>query len=139
MEIWQQSLTGLNDFIIYFAASLVLLLVFKWAYTLVTPHDEWRLVKEQRSVAAAIGLTGAVIGFCIALAGAVSNSASLVDFIIWGLIALITQLLAFAVLRFTFMPKIAERISNDEISAGVMLGGVSAGSGTPDRRPGRAR
>jgi putative membrane protein len=129
MEIWQQSLIGLSDFIIYFAVSLVLLLVFKWTYTLVTPHDEWRLVKEQHSVAAAIGLAGAVMGFCIALAGAVSNSASLVDFIIWGLIALIAQLLAFAVLRFTFMPKIAERISNDEVSAGVMLGSVSVAVG----------
>ena len=38
-------------------------------------------------------------------------------------------LLAFAFLRFTFMPKIAERINDDEVSAGIMLGGVSISVG----------
>ena len=129
MEVLQQSLLGLIDFVIYFGISLVLLLGFKWAYTLVTPHDEWELVKEKHSTAAAIGLVGAVIGFSIALAGATSNSVSLVDFVIWGVVALIAQLLAFAFLRFTFMPRIAERINNDEVSAGIMLGGVSVAVG----------
>lgn len=129
MEVLQQSLLGLVDFAIYFGVSLVLLLGFKWAYTLVTPHDEWELVKENHSTAAAIGLVGAVIGFSIALAGAASNSVSLVDFVVWGVVALIAQLLAFAFLRFTFMPKIAERINNDEVSAGIMLGGVSVAVG----------
>ena len=129
MEVLQQSLLGLVDFVIYFGVSLVLLLGFKWAYTLVTPHDEWELVKENHSTAAAIGLVGAVIGFSIALSGAASNSVSLVDFVIWGGVALIAQLLAFAFLRFTFMPKIAERINNDEVSAGIMLGGVSVAVG----------
>ncbi len=129
MEVLQQSLLGLIDFVIYFGISLVLLLGFKWAYTLVTPHDEWELVKEKHSTAAAIGLVGAVIGFSIALAGAASNSVSLVDFVIWGVVALIAQLLAFAFLRFTFMPRIAERINNDEVSAGIMLGGVSVAVG----------
>lgn len=129
MEMLQESLMGLGDFVIYFGISLVLLMGFKWAYTLVTPHDEWALVKDQQSVAAAIGFVGAVIGFCIALAGAASNSVSIVDFIVWGVVALIAQLLAFAILRFTFMPKIAERINNDEVSAGVMLGGVSIAVG----------
>jgi putative membrane protein len=129
MEVLQQSLLGLVDFVIYFGTSLVLLLGFKWAYTLVTPHDEWELVKDKHSTAAAIGLVGAVIGFSIALAGAASNSVSLVDFVIWGVVALIAQLLAFAFLRFTFMPKIAERINNDEVSAGIMLGGVSIAVG----------
>ncbi|MDP6967577.1 MAG: DUF350 domain-containing protein [Gammaproteobacteria bacterium] len=129
MELLQQSLMGLADFVIYFGVSLILLLGFKWAYTLVTPHDEWQLVKERQSVAAAIGLAGAVIGFAIALAGAASNSVSVPDFVIWGIVALLAQLLAFAILRFTFMPKIVERIDNDEISAGIMLAGVSVAVG----------
>jgi len=129
MEALQQSLLGLIDFVIYFGVSLVLLLGFKWAYTLITPHDEWELVKDKHSTAAAIGLVGAVIGFSIALAGAASNSVSLVDFVIWGVVALLAQLLAFAFLRFTFMPKIAERINDDEVSAGIMLGGVSISVG----------
>ncbi|GAA0857914.1 DUF350 domain-containing protein [Aliiglaciecola litoralis] len=129
MDAVLASLSGLSNFVIYFAVSIVLLFIFKIAYALVTPHDEWKLVKEDRNTAAAIGFGGAIVGFCIALAGAVSNSASLIDFSVWGLVALIAQVLAFLILRFSFMPKIAERIDNQEVSAGVMLASISIGVG----------
>ncbi|WJG08442.1 DUF350 domain-containing protein [Aliiglaciecola sp. LCG003] len=129
MDTIMESFAGLTSFTIYFAVSIALLFVFKLAYTLVTPQDEWKLVKEERNTAAALGFGGAIVGFCIALAGAVSNSASLVDFAIWGFVALIAQVLAFLILRFTFMPKIAERIDNQEVSAGIMLASMSIGVG----------
>jgi putative membrane protein len=106
-----------------------LLFLFKIIYAFITPHDEWKLVKEERSTAAAVGFGGALIGFAIALAGAAFNSQSLIDFVVWGGVALLAQCLAFLLLRFTFMPKIAERISNDEVSAGIMLASVSVAVG----------
>lgn len=123
------SLAGLQNFALYFAISIALFFVFKVVYAFVTPHDEWKLVKEEKNTAAAIGFGGAMIGFAIALAGAVENSEFLLDFLIWGLIAIIAQLIAFALLRFTFMPKIAERIQNNEVSAGIMLGAMSVAIG----------
>ncbi|MDN4503754.1 DUF350 domain-containing protein [Alteromonadaceae bacterium BrNp21-10] len=129
MESIMSSISGLGNFAMYFAVSIILLFVFKVLYAFVTPHDEWKLVKEEKSDAAAIGFAGAIIGFAIALAGAATNSASLIDFAIWGLVALIAQLFAFAILRFTFMPKIAERINNNETSAGIMLAGMSVAVG----------
>lgn len=129
MEIVTQSLAGLTNFVMYFAIAIVYLFVFKIIYAFVTPHDEWKLVKEEKNVAAAVGFGGAVIGFSIALAGAASNSLSLIDFSIWGIVALLAQSLAFALLRFTFMPKIAERINNNEVSAGVMLAAMSISVG----------
>ena len=103
--------------------------IFKLVYALVTPHDEWKLVKEEKNVAAAIGFGGAIIGFAIALGSAASNSVAVVDFAIWALVAVIAQSLAFAILRFSFMPKIAERINNNEVSAGVMLASMSIAVG----------
>jgi putative membrane protein len=129
MDAFLVSIAGLGNFAVYFAISIVLFFVFKIVYAFVTPHDEWQLVKEEKSTAAAIGFGGAMIGFSIALAGAVSNSEFLLDYVIWGAVALIAQLLAFALLRFTFMPKIAERIKNNEISAGIMLGAMSVAVG----------
>ncbi|GGD58835.1 DUF350 domain-containing protein [Lacimicrobium alkaliphilum] len=129
MDAVMLSLSGLGNFALYFIVSIILLFVFKVLYALVTPHDEWKLVKEDKSIAAAVGFGGSVVGFSIALAGAASNAVSLVDFAIWGLVALIAQLLAFALLRFTFMPKIVERINSDEISAGVMLAAMSIAIG----------
>lgn len=129
METIMHSLAGLGSFALYFGLSIVFLFIFKLAYALVTPHDEWKLVKEEKNVAAAIGFGGAIIGFAIALGGAASNSVALLDFALWALVALIAQSLAFALLRFSFMPKIAERINNNEISAGVMLASMSVAVG----------
>lgn len=122
-------LTGIVHFAAYFGLSLVLLIAFKFLYTLVTPHDEWKLIKEQKNTAAAIGFGGAVLGFAIALGGAASNSVSLLDFATWALIALIAQLLAFAIIRFGFMPRIVARIEEGEISAGVMLAATTIAVG----------
>lgn len=129
MEMLAASLAGLVDFAIYFVISIAYLFIFKFAYTLVTPHDEWKLVKEDKNTAAAIGFAGAIVGFCIALGSAVSNSQNLIDFTVWGVVAVVAQCFAFALLRFTFMPKIVERIDNNEISAGIMLGSVSVAVG----------
>lgn len=129
MELIYDSLSGLGSFALYFAISIALLFAFKLLYAFVTPHDEWKLVKEQQNTAAAIGYAGAIIGFGIAISGAASNSEFIFDFVIWAVVALFAQLLAFFLLRFTFMPAIAQRIDNNEISAGIMLAGVSVAVG----------
>jgi putative membrane protein len=129
MDTIINSISGLGRFALYFGVAILLLFIFKIVYAFVTPHDEWKLVKEDKNLAAAIGFGGAVIGFSLALASAVANSASLVDFIIWGIIAIIAQALAFALLRFTFMPKIAQRIIDNEVSAGTILAAMSVAVG----------
>ncbi|WP_394175112.1 DUF350 domain-containing protein [Thalassotalea litorea] len=129
MESVTHILAGLGNFALYFFISLVMLVVFKWIYAFVTPHDEWQLVKEQQNTAAAIGLMGAVVGFAIALAGAISNSIALLDFVVWGIVALFAQILAFVIVRVVFMPKIVERIINNEVTAGIVLAGMSVAVG----------
>ena len=86
-------------------------------------------MKEDKNEAAAIGFIGAVIGFALALASAASNSVSLIDFAIWGCVALIAQTIAFVIVRFIFMPRIVQRINDNEISAGIVLGGTSIAVG----------
>lgn len=122
-------LSGLLNFALYFALSIIYLIIFKIAYTKITPQDEFKLIREEKNIAAAIGLGGAIIGFAIALASAASNSVSLIDFAVWAIVALIAQMLAFFIIRFVFMPKIVERIAQQEISAGVVLGATSAAVG----------
>lgn len=129
LDLVIDSIAGLGNFAIYFLISIALLFIFKIAYTFVTPHDEWKLVKDDKNTAAAAGFGGAMIGFAIALGGAVTNSENLIDFAIWGVVAIIAQCLAFALLRFTFMPKIVERIDNNETSAGIMLAAMSIAVG----------
>ena len=82
MDTLVTSLSGLGGFILYFAAAIALLFVFKVIYSKVTPHDEWVLIKEKQSTAAAIAFGGALIGFALALSGAAANAVSFTDFII---------------------------------------------------------
>lgn len=120
-------LIGLTNFAIYFGIALVTLLLFKVVYTFLTPYDDWALVKE-KNMAAACALSGATLGFSIALASAISNSVSLIDFAVWAVVALVAQLIAYLVVRL-FMPKITQRIKEGETPAGIVLGAVSIAIG----------
>ena len=122
-------ISELIEFAIYFSIALVFLVIFKFIYALFTPHDEWKLIKEQQNTAAAIGLGGAVLGFAIAISGVITNSLDYLDFAIWAVVALIAQSLAFLIVRFLFMPKIVKRIENNEVSAGVILASVNISVG----------
>ena len=129
MDFILNSLSGLGSFAIYFGGALVSLLIFKFLYLFITPHDELALVKEKKNTAAAWGLGGAIIGFAIAMGGAIANSVDEVDFIIWGVIALVSQLIAFAIVRFFFLPEMIQRIENDEVPVGILLGSTSIAIG----------
>ncbi len=122
-------LTSVLHFSLYFGLSLLFLVTFKYVYKFITPHDEWKLIKEQQNIAAALGFGGAITGFAIALSGAASNSVSLIDFAIWGVVAFAAQTLAFALVRFGFMASISKRIEANEISAGIMLAATNIAVG----------
>ncbi len=124
----QDFLLGLGNFGLYFAVSLLALLAFKLLYTLVTPYDEWALVKAQNG-AAALSLSGAVVGFSLALGSAARESISIADFAAWGVVALLAQILAFVIVRVLFMPKITQRIEDNEWPAGALLGAISLAVG----------
>lgn len=122
------TLSGLGAFALYFGLSFVALLLFKTIYTLITPHDEWALVKQNNS-AAAVALVGTLIGYAIALASAASNSIDLIDFAIWAVVALVAQLIAYALVRLAFLRQIATRIEKGEIASGIVLAGISISIG----------
>ncbi len=122
-------LPNIVNFIIYFFSALVALMLFKLVYSWVTPQDEWLLIKAEKNTAAAIGFGGSILGFAIALGGVISHSVSLVDFAVWAVIALIAQVVAFAMVRFIFMKAIVKRIEDGEISAGIILAAMSVAVG----------
>ena len=92
------SLANLPNFLAYFGAAVVLLAAFIGAYTLITPLDEWGLLR-QGNTAVALSLAGATIGFTLPLASAIVHSVNLADMAVWAAVALVLQLVCFAVLR----------------------------------------
>ncbi len=119
----QASLSGIIPFIAYFIAAIVMLLVFMKIYTIMTPHDEMALIKEN-NVAASLVFSAAFLGFSLPLASAAANSVNIIDFIIWGVIACAAQLVAYQIFR-RFYPKITDRIEKGEMAISTKLAAIS--------------
>ena len=119
LETTVSSLAGLGPFLAYFALAVVLSLVFVRIYTWLTPHDELALIRAN-NVAAAVAFGGALIGFALPLASAITHSMSLIDCAIWGAVALVVQALTFTVLRIT-LNNLSERIHQGEMAAAVFV------------------
>jgi putative membrane protein len=116
------SVQGMENFLIYFAAALALTVLYLAIYVRITPYREIHLIREG-NVAAAASLSGALLGFVIPLASAISQSVAFVDMLLWGVIALVVQLLAFVGAR-KVMPKLVEDIPNGNTAQGVLLGAL---------------
>src|SRR5687767_4405862 len=110
------SLAGLPAFLSYFGVAMALLVAFTFIYIHLTPHHEFALIKANKA-AASLAFGGSLIGFCLPLHAAITNSVSLFDCAIWGGVALAIQLLVFSVLR-ALLPGLPDRISNNEVASG---------------------
>ncbi|AMZ74157.1 MULTISPECIES: DUF350 domain-containing protein [Pseudomonas] len=114
-------------FVMYILGAAVLFALFQFIYTRVTPHKEFELIRSG-NVAAAIALGGAVIGFAIPASNVIAYSISMLDFVVWAVIAAVVQLLAFLVTSLVLKGASA-RIRNGEIAAGIYIAAVAISVG----------
>jgi putative membrane protein len=122
-SVLASSIRGIDDFLLYLGTALALLVVFVWIYVHITPYREIRLIREG-NVAAACGLSGAMLGFVIPLASAIAHSVAFVDMLLWGAVALVVQLVAFQVARLV-LPSIATDIPAGKVASGVFVGALA--------------
>ena len=120
-------LTNLSEFFLFIVVAAVLVLFFVFVYTRVTKHNELALIKKN-STAAAVAFSGSLIGFALPLASTMINSVNVIELVLWGMIALIVQVLVYLLIRLP-MPRISERIEADEVAAGIWLGACSVVGG----------
>src|SRR5262245_24094926 len=113
------SLSTFPAFLAYFVGALALTAAFLWVYMKVTPWDELRLIGAGNP-AAAISLGGAVIGFVMPLASVIAHSAGWLDMIVWGVIALLVQVLVYVVARIV-VPGLALGIETGKIPLATAL------------------
>jgi putative membrane protein len=111
------------NFVRYVVVGFGLAGLFLLIYVLITPWREFRLIRAGNS-AAAIALVGALLGFCLPLANTIAHSVSLVDVVLWSLVALVVQVIVHLVMRL-LLPDLKQAIEADRLSAGVMAGGFA--------------
>lgn len=120
-------LTNLSEFLLFFVVAAVLTVVFVLVYTRITRHNEITLIKEG-STSAALAFSGSLIGFALPLASTMIGSITVLELVLWGLVALVVQILVYFLIRLP-MPRISARIESDEVAAGIWLGACSIVAG----------
>lgn len=117
-------------FISFFLTAIALIIAFLYLYAIVTPYDDYKLIFEDNNIAAALGFGGAIIGVSIPLYSALVNSVSYTDFVIWGAIAILIQLVfALIVTRITGKYSLEAKISQGVIPVGILMAFLSISIG----------
>jgi putative membrane protein len=115
-------------FLVAFVVAGLFTVAFKVIYQWVTPHNEGKLIREGNA-AAALALGGALIGYVLPLASALSHTVSLLEFCAWAALSGVIQIAAFTLIRMVVMKDVAARIERGEIAAGVYLLSISLAVG----------
>jgi len=125
---WFVFQAGATAFVIAFVAAILFFTAFKFVYQLVTPYHERELIR-QGNTAAAVALGGALIGYVLPLASALSHTVSLPEFAAWALLAGLIQIVVFITVSRTVYKALAARIEAGELAAGVYLASISISIG----------
>ncbi len=120
-------LATLPNFLAYLGAAIVLLVAFMAIYLRVTPYDEITLIRNN-NVAAAISLSGALLGFAMPIANVIAHSDTLLDLAVWGVIAGLVQLAAWMVARVA-LPRLKEAIAAGLIAPAIFVAALSVTMG----------
>ena len=121
-------ISGLISFAAYFAAAIAFCAGFCLVYTWLTPHREFDLIVRQHNASAAVAFGGSLIGFAIALAGAIHNTRSAPEFVAWGFAAFATQVVAYLLARLAH-PGLSHAIEQNALAAALWVAAVSISAG----------
>ncbi|WP_076520168.1 DUF350 domain-containing protein [Achromobacter sp. MFA1 R4] len=114
-------------YLIYIVSALVMLGVFTAVYTAVTRYKEFDLVREG-NIAAAMSYGGALVGFSLTLASSIAIHASFVMFLVWGVAAMVVQIVVYVVVA-NAIRGMNDAIVENNIAMGGLLGAISLAAG----------
>ncbi len=118
---------ALADFALYFGMGLGFMLLYMVLYLYVTPHREITLIRGD-NLPAAVVLAGALLGFALPLAGALRIAEDVRDVAAWAFIALVAQLVAYAVVAL-LLKNFTKRINRGEMAAAVLAAAIHVSVG----------
>lgn len=121
------TLAGLLDFLIFFIIATALVALYLAIYTLATMHNEFALIR-QNVISASTALGFSLVGFALPLGSAIVHARSITDLLVWGLVALVVQIVVYWLVRIV-MPNLSQRIAAGEMAASLFLGAASLSAG----------
>lgn len=122
----QAFVKGFPDFLLHGGVTLALLVTGCVVHVRLTPMKEMRLIRAG-NVSAGISVAAVVVGLALPMSACLSTATSIYDILIWGVVAILLQLLAFRVADL-LLRDLPRRIEQDEIGAALVLAGVKIGA-----------
>ena len=118
----QTFVKGFPDVLIHGGVTLALLMAGCIVHVILTPMKEMQLIRAG-NVSAGISVGAVIVGLAVPMSACLATATSVYDILIWGVVAILLQLLAFraADLLLRDLPK---RIERDEVGAALVLAGV---------------
>jgi putative membrane protein len=127
MDFIKFSLSGFDEFLIYAGLAVVFIYAYMILYLWLVPYKELKLIKDG-NVAAALSLSGSVLGFTVPLAAAIIHSVHPWDMMLWGVIAAAVQLFVYVAIRYTLL-NVVRRIPEGQVATGIVLATISVSAG----------
>lgn len=121
----QAFISGFPEFLVQLGAALGLFLAALSIYVLLTPHKELALIREGNG-SAALAFGGVVIGLAIPMNACLAHSFGLMDLLVWGVVTLLIQLIAFRVTDMV-LHGLPRRIAEGDVAAALMVFSVKVG------------
>ena len=118
----QSFLSGIPFLLTHFGVTIVMLVVGALIYIKITSHDEMALIRDGNN-AAAVSLSGAILGLAIPLAFCMANSVNVYDIVIWGLVTLVIQLVTFWIIDL-WLRDLSRKIEDGQVGTAILLASV---------------
>lgn len=122
----QAFVSGFPSFLAYTGTAAAMLIIAIAIYIKLTPWRELALVKDENG-AAGLALAGAIVGLAIPIAACLASSISLIGLVLWGVVALLLQLVAYRVTDL-LLSDLPRRIQEDQAGPAIVLVGAKIGS-----------
>lgn len=120
--IFDASGHGLPMLIVQVVACAALLAIGVAIYIRLTPFRERQLVADANPAAATV-LVGAILALAIPLAAMLATSGTLLDILVWGVVALVLQLVTLGIVALS-MRNFRRMIESGNIAAAITLAGA---------------
>ena len=117
--VFNSLIKGFPYLMLHSGVTFAMLVGAVYIYVWITPHKEFTLIREG-NVAAAISVSGAILGLAIPLAFCMAASVSVYEILIWGVVTLLLQIIAFRIVHL-FIRDLPQRIERGEISTAIFL------------------
>ena len=118
-SVVQSLISGLPVLVLHFGITVVMLVIGIWVYTKITPYDEFQLIRGGNT-AATVSLSGACIGLAIPLAFSMAASVNVLDIVLWGIAAIVIQLIGYRVTDW-LLRDLPQRIQSGEMGPAILL------------------